>query len=90
MEMNEPEKLSAKFIITSFVNTLKYSNYKVLKCKDLVFQKRALYENKGSIITMIYFFCYFFFFILLCFKGFSYIKNEIQKFWLSLIFPKKI
>ena len=59
MEMNEPEKLSAKFIITSFVNTLKYSNYKVLKCKYLVFQKRTLYENKGSIITMIYFFVIF-------------------------------
>ena len=74
MEMNEPEKLSAKFIITSFVNTLKYSNYKVLKCKYIVFQKRTLYENKGSIITMIYFFVIFFFYFILFQRIFLYKK----------------
>ena len=32
IETEQPEKLSAKSLIKSFINVLKYSNYKVLKC----------------------------------------------------------
>ena len=39
-------------------DVLKYSNYKVLKCYKLVFVKRVLTKNLGSIIILILFILY--------------------------------
>ena len=52
IELEEPEKLSAKSIAKSFINVLKYSNYKVLKCSKLVFSKKSFSENIGSMVTL--------------------------------------
>ena len=79
MELEEPEKFTAKSILTSFVDVLKYSNYKVLKCSELVFNKKSFYENYGSILTIIYLLGFIASFILYCFKRMNNLKLEIQK-----------
>ena len=59
IETKEPEKITAKSTLKSFYNILRYSNYKVFKCYKLVFRKRTLFENKGSILSLIYFLGFF-------------------------------
>ena len=79
IEIKEPEKITAKSVIKSFYNVLKYSNYKVLKCSNLVFRGVTFYQNGGSILTIIYFFGYLGGFILFLFKRINELKNEIGK-----------
>ena len=79
MDFKENEKFKAKTIITSFVNTLKYSNYKVLKCRKLVCQKSVFYDNYGSILTLVYMLGFFVSLILSCITKMNYIMEEIQK-----------
>ena len=79
IELEEPEKLSAKSIAKSFINVLKYSNYKVLKCSKLVFSKKSFSENIGSILTILYLLGYLSSFILFCYKRMNDLNTEIQK-----------
>ena len=51
---NIVEKFSSKKIYESFADILKYSNYKVLKCFNLVFSIKLFPKNIGSIIVLIY------------------------------------
>ena len=81
IELEEPEKFSAKSVVTSFINVLKYSNYKVLKCNKLVFKKNTFIENIGSILTIIYFLGFLSGLIIFFFKRFSYLKSEFQKLY---------
>ena len=79
IETKTPEKITGKEIEKSFVNVLKYSNYKVLYCYNLVFRKVTIKENLGSILSMAYFTGYLIGLgILLCTKA-SYLKKEIDK-----------
>ena len=48
------DKFSAKKIYESFYDVLKYSNYAILKCYKLVFQKIVVTKNKGSILLIIF------------------------------------
>ena len=41
------KKFSMKKLPNTFYDTLKYSNYKVLKCYKLVFNKDIFKKNKG-------------------------------------------
>ena len=75
----EPEKITAKSIVKSFFNVLKYSNYKVLRCYNLVFRKVTIKENAGSILSNIYFIGYLIAFGIFCYKKTSYLDNEIEK-----------
>ena len=68
----------------SFVDILKYSNYQVLKCYNLVFRGVTFYKNLGSIFTMIYFICYIVFFGLFCYQGITQLKIDISR-----LFKKK-
>ena len=70
IETKEPEKITAKSTLKSFYNILRYSNYKVFKCYKLVFRKRTLFENKGSILSLIYFLGFFFGLIIFFFRKF--------------------
>ena len=81
IETEDPEKFSAKSIANTFINVLKYSNYKVLKCKSLVFNKNIFSKNLGNILTLIYFLGEVFSFILFCFKRTNYLKIEIWKLY---------
>ena len=75
----------AKSLYESFYDVLKYSNYKVLKCYNLVFRSENFGKNIGRIILFIYFGIYLIFLILYIIKGISEIKQSFSK----LIIDKK-
>ena len=79
IETKEPEKITAKSVKNSFFNVLKYSNYKVLYCYNLVFRKVTIKENVGSILSNIYFIGYLIAFLIFCYNKASYLKTEIDK-----------
>ena len=79
IEAEEPKRVTSKINIDSFVDILKYSNYKVLLCYKLVFRVVTFYKNLGSIFTMIYFIGYCISFGFFCFKRFSPFEIEIWK-----------
>ena len=54
-QKNKKDKFSAKKIYESFYEVLKYSNYKVYKCYNLVFAKKVYSENIGGIIIFSFF-----------------------------------
>ena len=74
------KSFSAKSIYQSFYDVLKFSNYKVLKCSNLAFTtKNFTLDNKGSLLSLIYFFIYFLFLIIYLIKGINQLKNEFSK-----------
>ena len=79
IEAEEPKRVTSKNNIDSFVDILKYSNYKVLLCYKLVFRAVTFYKNLGSIFTLIYFIGYCISFGFFCFKRFSPFEIEIWK-----------
>ena len=76
LDMNE--KFKVKTIVNSLTNVLKYSNYKVLKCSELVFKKDAFYQNYGSILNFLYILGFFISLIILSTTGMNYLLTEIQ------------
>ena len=68
-----------KILFNSFYDVIKYSNYKVLKCYNLVFNSEKLKYNYGSYIFIFYFFCYTLFNIIFYIKGIESIKIYISK-----------
>ena len=73
----EPEndnKFDKKILYTSFYDVLKYSNFLVLKCYNLVFSYKGQRTNWGSIIMIIFFVFYSIFNFLYFKKGFFYVK----------------
>ena len=87
---NEIVKLDLKHvsgdnIYKSFLSTLKSTNYKVMRCYNLVFNLKYFRKNFGSIITLIIFIIYLFFMIYYCYKGIKPFRLNISK----LMFKKK-
>ena len=79
IDTKAPEKITAKSLSNTFYNELKYSNYKVLRCYNLVFRKVTIQENAGSILSNIYFIGYLISFGIFCYTKAAYLKNEIDK-----------
>ena len=79
IDTKEPKKVTAKSVIKKFYDVLKYSNYKVLYCYNLVFRKVTIKENAGSILSNIYFIGYLIAVGIFCYKKASYLKTEIDK-----------
>ena len=79
IETKEPEKVTKKSVIKSFYNVLKYSNYKVLRCYNLVFRKVTIKENVGSILSNIYFIGYIIAFFIFCYNRGAYFLKGIEK-----------
>ena len=79
IETKEPEKVTKKSVIKSFYNVLKYSNYKVLRCYNLVFRKVTIKENVGSILSNIYFIGYLIAFGIMYYTKGAYLKKNIRK-----------
>ena len=52
------EKFTAKKIYESFYEVLKYSNYDIIKCFKIIFNINVISINYGSIIVIIFFYCY--------------------------------
>ena len=65
---DEEVKFDAKKLYESFYDILKYSNFQILKCHNLIFVKKVVLKNIGSIIVIVNFLFYF-----ICFAFF--IKN---------------
>ena len=79
IEIKEPTKITAKSVVKSFYDILKYSNYKVLWCYKLVFRKVTFTENVGSILTYSYFIGYILAFMVFIYRKLYYLKEEIGK-----------
>ena len=69
IDLKEVKKFTPKSIYESFYETLKFSNYKVLKCHNLAFALKSITSNKGGIMTIVYFCLYLVFLILFYVKG---------------------
>ena len=77
---------SANILLKNFYSFNKYTNYKVLKCYNLVFNLKRLKKNIGS---------YFIIFILICFIvvlsfNFSTQKNNYEKMFKKVIHSNSI
>jgi len=73
------DHISTSNVASSFLSTLKNSNYKVMRCYNLVFNFKIFCHNYGSIITLIFFVIYVLFMIYYCCKGISPIKVSVSK-----------
>ena len=73
------KKFEKKDIYQSFYDTLKFSNYKVLKCYKLAFHINSVTVNKGSILAIIYFGIYFVFLMIYIIKGIRQLKVHFAK-----------
>ena len=73
------EKFNAKKIYESFIDVLKYSNYEIFKCFKLVFSSKAISNNKGNIIIIVYFLPYLISLIIFIIKGINPLKIKLQK-----------
>ena len=74
---NTEEKFDEKMIYGSFYDVLKYSNFKVLKCYELVFQKKTVSKNYGSLVVMIIFAIYLVFLFIYIVLGILPIQKEV-------------
>ena len=71
--------LSKENVLQSFLSTLQGTNYKVMRCYNLVFNYKIFVKNYGSIITLLFFIVYIIFMIFYCQKGINPLKIEISK-----------
>ena len=78
IEAEEPKRVTSKKV-DSFIDILKYSNYKVMLCYKLVFRAVTFYKNLGSIFTMIYFIGYLISFGFFLYQGITPFKIEVSK-----------
>ena len=72
------EKFEPKKIYEIFFDILKYSNYKILKCYNLVFTKYTITKNIGSKIVLIYFFINIGCLITFIIKGINPLKDKLK------------
>ena len=75
----ELKKISKENILQSFLSTFKSTNYKVMRCYNLVFNLKMFKKNYGSIITSILFIIYIITMICYCNKNIYRLKIEISK-----------
>ena len=76
---NKDTKFSDEMILYSFLDVIKYSNYKVLKCYKLIFDLKKLKYNYGSYFFIIYFIFFTLFNIIFFVKGIDNIKIYASK-----------
>jgi hypothetical protein len=71
--------LNSDNVKESLLSSLKNSNYKVMRCYNLVFNFKIFVHNYGSIITLIFFVIYLLFMIYYCCKDIAPIKVDVSK-----------
>ena len=79
IEAEEPKRVTSKGDVDSFVDILKFSNYKVLYCYNLVFRGETFSKNLGSIFTLLYFIGYCICFGFFCYQGLKQFKLEVSR-----------
>ena len=85
IEAEEPKNVTTKSNVDSFIDILKYSNYKVLWCYKLVFRAVTFYKNAGSILTMIYFIGYLISFYIVSQMFDTFVLSEKYPFLYAVI-----
>ena len=75
---NNEQKFSGKKLYESFYDILKYSNFKILKCSNLVFNSKIIKKNIGSMIIFVIFSMYLSCLLFFIIKGIYPLKNKIQ------------
>ena len=78
IDVKNINKLSKK-IYKNFFDILKNSNYKTLKCYNLVFNADRLKDNIGSFVVIFFFTGFTCFFGIYIIKGIAPLQNEIIK-----------
>ena len=79
IEVLDLEHLSTQNVANSFLTTLQSTNWKVMRCYNLVFNFKIFCHNYGSILILILFIIYIIFMIFFCVKEISPIKVEVSK-----------
>ena len=72
------DKFSAKKLYESFYDVLKYSNYDIIKCANIIGDIKTIITNIGSIMTISYFLCYLISFGFFIFSGITPLKNKLR------------
>ena len=71
------DKFSGKKLYESFYDVLKYSNFKIIKCYNLILNKNVLSKNIGSIIIIIIFSIYLLCLIIFIIKGIAPLMEKL-------------
>ena len=79
LNSEQKDKFSTKIIYESFIDVLKYSNYKTLKCYKLAFSINIFKNNKGNIIIISLFLIYLVGVIMYIIKGIKPLNNKYKK-----------
>jgi hypothetical protein len=79
IDIEDIDKFKPKILYQSFYDTLKFSNYKVLKCYKLAFSIKCFTKNKGSIITIVFFVLYLALLIIHIVDGMNQFKKDIAR-----------
>ena len=74
----EEIQFNSKKLYESFYEILKYSNFKILKCYNLIFRKNVFDNNRGGIITLILFSLHFICFMVFIIRGIVPLKNQVK------------
>ena len=75
----EIKKFSGKTLYEIFYDVLKYANFNILKCHNLIFDKLILQKNIGNYVIIVFILFYLISFIFFISKGISPIKSKIEK-----------
>ena len=75
----ESKQFSGIEIITSFYDVIKFSNFIVLSCYNLVFSSDGIKKNYGFIIMLIYIIFFMIMLIIFIFTGMKKIRDQLSK-----------
>ena len=73
------EKFKPKKLYESFIDVLKYSNYKILRCYKLIGSKRMITKNIGNIFLIILFIVYIYSLTSYICRGVNSLKSRVIK-----------
>ena len=79
VEEKEVKKFSIKTLYESFYDVLKYANFEILKCYNLIFDINIYKFNLGNFIIIFLFVVYIIFLICFIIRGIEPLKNKIKK-----------
>ena len=79
INVEKKQEIGSKSIYKSFYDVLKFSNYKVLKCYKLAFNKNIFINNKGNYMVLTFFGIYSIFLVLYIIKGRTQLKDDLSK-----------
>ena len=79
IEVLDLEHISGKNIGNSFLSTLQSTNWKVMRCYNLVFNLKIFVHNLGSILILILFVIYVLFIVYFCHKEIEPLKVKASK-----------